>query len=265
MNETSFPYVDRVRQPEYTGENRCIPCTAVNLLIAVVAAIVVATVSTGLAVATFVIAVAAIYFRGYLVPGTPTITKRYFPDRVLRLFDKHDSTVSDADIEPEHVLLDAGIVEPCMDGADLCLTSDFESEWQSEIESLREADASESRLSEVLGVDGPLTVEERTNAYVVFEDGMQLTQWESEAALLADLAAEPLLADASSVWQQLSGENRSRVLVGLRAFLEDCPSCHGEISFTQNTVESCCRSYDVVAVVCEGCDARLLEVKADNV
>ncbi|MFB6159704.1 MAG: hypothetical protein ABEJ61_00830, partial [Haloferacaceae archaeon] len=33
---------DRVRRPEYTGENRCVPCTVVNLVIAAALALVVA-------------------------------------------------------------------------------------------------------------------------------------------------------------------------------------------------------------------------------
>jgi hypothetical protein len=31
---------------------------------------------------------ALVYLRGYLVPGTPAFTKRYFPDWLLAWFDK---------------------------------------------------------------------------------------------------------------------------------------------------------------------------------
>ncbi|MBP1921524.1 hypothetical protein J2751_000517 [Halorubrum alkaliphilum] len=77
-----------LRNPRYTGENRCVPCTLVNLLIAVVLAVGVAIVSTAWALVVLVAAVATIAVRGYLVPGTPALTKRYLPDRVLVLFDK---------------------------------------------------------------------------------------------------------------------------------------------------------------------------------
>ena len=38
--------VDRFQQLEYTGENRCTPCTAVNLVIAVVVSALATVVST---------------------------------------------------------------------------------------------------------------------------------------------------------------------------------------------------------------------------
>ena len=35
--------LDTFRQPEYTGDNRCIPCTVVNVAIAAVLAALIAT------------------------------------------------------------------------------------------------------------------------------------------------------------------------------------------------------------------------------
>jgi len=95
----------RFKNPEYTGANRCLPCTVVNTLIAAVLAVGVGvgvgTVAgaapgavTGLAA--FGVSVAAIYFRGYLVPGTPTLTKRYFPPWLLALFGKGRADVGAA-------------------------------------------------------------------------------------------------------------------------------------------------------------------------
>jgi len=79
---------DRVHKPEYTGENRCIPCTVLNVILA--AALTAASAAFGpvVAAAVFVASLGSIYYRGYLVPGTPKLTKRYLPDRVLRLFGK---------------------------------------------------------------------------------------------------------------------------------------------------------------------------------
>lgn len=90
---------DRVHQPEYTGENRCIPCTSVNLVIAAVLAGGIARRSRPLAVAAFTASLVAIYVRGYLVPGTPTLTKRYFPDWVLAAFDKEPEPEFEGGIE----------------------------------------------------------------------------------------------------------------------------------------------------------------------
>lgn len=78
--------LDRYRQPQYTGENRCIPCTGVNIAIAAVLAVIIglATLTygadiTGAALAgigVFLIAIGVIYLRGYLLPGTPWFTKK---------------------------------------------------------------------------------------------------------------------------------------------------------------------------------------------
>jgi hypothetical protein len=42
-------------------------------------------------------------------------------------------------------------------------------------------------------------------------------------------------------------------------FLKQCLSCDGPIGFDRTPVESCCRTSEVVALGCEGCDARLFE------
>lgn len=138
-----MPLVDRLHQPEYTGENRCIPCTVVNVVIAAGVSALVAVGSTFFGASVFALSIGTIYFRGYLVPGTPTLTKRYFPERVLRWFDK-DATTPIADettkIDPEQVLLDASAVEPCQNGTDLCLIADFQQAWRERIHTARAHD-----------------------------------------------------------------------------------------------------------------------------
>ena len=52
---------------------------------------------------------------------------------------------------------------------------------------------------------------------------------------------------------------RSELLASLRLFVERCPTCDGTVEFGTDVVESCCRSYDVVAATCGACDARLFE------
>jgi len=80
--------VDELRQPDYTGENRCEPCTVLNLVIAAVAGSLIARKSRLGGLLAIGISIALIYLRGYLVPGTPTLTKRYLPPAVLRWFGK---------------------------------------------------------------------------------------------------------------------------------------------------------------------------------
>lgn len=91
MDDQRVSLVDAVRKEEYTGEDRCFPCTVVNIGIALVVAAVASIRSRKAGVVVFAVSIAAIYLRGYLVPGTPTLTERYLPERVLRHFDHHPS------------------------------------------------------------------------------------------------------------------------------------------------------------------------------
>ena len=79
---------DRIREPEYTGANRCVPCTVLNGILALALTAAAAVFGPVAAAVVLVASLGSIYYRGYLVPGTPELTKRYLPDRVLRLFGK---------------------------------------------------------------------------------------------------------------------------------------------------------------------------------
>lgn len=270
---SSLGALDRLRQPQYTGENRCTPCTAVNVAIAVGLAVVVAaavrtygsdTSSATLAGAVvFVLSSVAIYLRGYLVPGTPRLTKRYLPDRLLRRFDKHPSVVTDGDgLEVEATLKQIGVVTECERADDLCLTESFRTAWREQIAALRSEDTSREDLARVLDADPDrISIESYGNAFVATLDGRRVGQWESRAAFLADLAAENELRDRDPNWTRMDLDHRSEMLNGLRIFLERCPACDGRVSLDQEVVESCCRSIDVVAVTCRDCSARVFEAE----
>ncbi|MFB6102281.1 MAG: hypothetical protein ABEJ73_06905 [Haloplanus sp.] len=260
--------VSSLRQPEYTGENRCIPCTIVNLVIAVVVSGLVAVVSPPVAAILFAASVAAIYLRGYLVPGTPTLTKRYLPESVLKLFDKHEtpdppSIGDDADIES--FLLEVDAVEECREGTDLCLTDGFREAWYDRIEHLRDRDDIDegvAALFEGLDIDPDrVRVESYGDAYEAYIDETRVGQWESRAAYLDDLAAEAELRERHPGWHRLGFDARTEVLGSLRLWLERCPSCGGPVTLGEETVESCCRSIDVIAATCESCGARVFEAQ----
>lgn len=269
---------DRLRQDEYTGENRCIPCTITNLAIAVVVGAGLGFLWIPAGVGFLGLAVAAIYFRGYLVPGTPALTKRYFPDRVLRWFDKEPEAVdaplagSEADIDPEPVLLELGVIEFCQGGQDLCPTDTFTSEWRSEVEAIRgNGDVGDgpataevkARLAELFDASpSEVDLVERDQFTLVTVDGIQMARWESRAALLGDLATLPILRRRHGNWDDLDVTTKGRLLNGTRVFLERCPECDADVSFSTNTVESCCRSMDVVTLECSECESVLLEVEA---
>ena len=260
--------VSRFHRPEYTGENRCVPCTVVNLVLATLAAGAVAVASPPAAVVVLSVSIAAIYLRGYLVPGTPTLTKRYFPDAVLRLFDKHDqpepATIDDdTDLESFFVEIDA--VEECQNGTDLCLTDEFRRAWTDRIDQLRASDASEADIDALfngLGIDADSNrVETYGDAYEAYIDDTRVAQWESQAAYLADLAADEVIRDRYPAWDRMGFDTRTQVLGSLRLWLERCPTCDGPVTLGEDTVESCCRSIDVIAATCESCGARLFETQ----
>ena len=260
--------IDRFRQSEYTGENRCTPCTIVNVTIAVVVSTVLTFATMPLGIAFFAFSMAAISVRGYLVPGTPWFTKTYFPDWLLKKFDKHElQTVQTAapestDREPENVLVEANVVQPCEEVDDLCLDEEFRQTWHDNMERVMKDGAEKSDLSEILGADEEeLEFKEHDTAFIARMDGRRLGQWESHAALVADLAAARELRHRYEHWDELSVDNQSRILSGLRIFLDTCPECGSDITVEQETVESCCRSIEVVAATCGGCDARILEVE----
>lgn len=288
MSTSDTGLVGRFRQPEYTGENRCTPCTIVNTGIAIIVAAAVgaglaagtaasAVAAGGIAVVLFAVFAATIYLRGYLVPGTPTLTKRYFPDWLLAKFDKlpedhpdagataaetdaaTETTTNPDDVPVEDHLLAAAAAEPCEDVDDLCLTAAFERAWQQEVDALGE-ETDRERIATVLGVEGDAEIREHGDAFVLLVDDRRAGQWESEAALLSDLAAANVLEQQYDEWAALDSIERGQVVGGLRIFVETCPVCGGPVSLSQDTVESCCRSYEVVAAGCEDCDDRLLEV-----
>jgi hypothetical protein len=279
MNASRQTAFGRLRQPEYTGENRCLPCTAVNVAIAAVGAAAVAAVGGPLLGAGgFGVALAAIWLRGYLVPGTPELTKRYLPERVLTLFGKAPDGAGRGarpagDIDPEAYLLDAGVLVETAAGDDFAFAPDFESAWRAAVggepdgEADRDARGRDARddlaaLAELTGVDpDALSVDWRGGAAFAYADGERIGHWESRPAFRADVAADRVLAATRDDWADLPLADRSAVLGALRLFVEECPTCAGDVALEERVVESCCSSYDAVAGRCAGCDARLFELR----
>ena len=263
--------LDWLRQPEYTGDNRCIPCTSVNIAIAAVGSTLAAKLkSRRFGSMAFVTSLEVIYLHGYLVPGTPTLTKRYFPERVLRWFDKDTTTpMTDEaiEIDPERILLDASAVEPCRENTDLCLTADFQQAWRERIHTVRTHDLDEDHLAGALNVsttDDQLTIEQQGDAFVAYTDDAVLGQWSSRTAVIADVAAATELSERIPNWSEFTPTEIARVLMSLRIFIEQCPDCDGLVQVEEEVVESCCRSYDVIASACQDCDARLFEIEWDD-
>ncbi len=113
--------LDRLRQPEHTGRNRCKPCTALNVLLAAVLAVATGllfgsdTVSSAILTLTlFLFSIATIAVRGYLVPGTPWLTKTYLPDRIRNRLHTRPSVIED-EATATLALQGVGAIEPTAD------------------------------------------------------------------------------------------------------------------------------------------------------
>jgi hypothetical protein len=252
------------RRPEYTGSNRCLACTAVNVALTGLLALGSSFVSVPLGIGVAVVGLAAIYFRGYLIPGTPALTRRYLPDSVLQLFDGHDTPAFGSDtsavVDIERFLLDVGALEPCRGGEDLCLAPGFREVWLEQIDRIEPGDAV-ALLFENTASDQSVSTARRSHAFVAMAGSETVGKWESEAAFLADCAADAVLRDRTAAWQRFTDEARLEVLGALRLWLDRCPACGGLISLDGETVESCCRSFEVVAATCNECGTRVFEAR----
>jgi hypothetical protein len=262
MSESRFDPLGPFRQPEYTGENRCLPCTAINVVIAAAAAMLVGVVAPILGIGSFLLAMAVIALRGYLVPGTPVITARYLPESVHRVLG-HDvpDAPEPADVDVETALKDADVVTECDDRDDLCLTDDYREMFRSELGALGSDYTRRDRLAESLSVDPEeICLEEVDDSLTVRIGDSPIGGWGSTAAFVADLANEMLLSASLHDWGSLSPRDRTRLLAALRSFIEECPDCGGEVRPDEDIVRSCCRD-DVISVTttCADCGAVVFE------
>ena len=61
--------VSQFRQPEHVGENRCLPCTVVNVAIALVASVAIGLWAASAGAVAFAVCLAVIYLRGISSPA----------------------------------------------------------------------------------------------------------------------------------------------------------------------------------------------------
>lgn len=252
--------VGRIHRPEYTGVNRCIPCTVLNVLIAsVIAGLLAVGDLFWIGIITFTACVVVIYLRGYLVPGTPTITERYFPDRVLLLFDKdlgyrRDPEGTTSGQRSTTALVAAGIVT--REGNEIELSSAFRDAWRKRIHSLREREVSTEDVQSIYDADS-ITSHSQTSFVV---DKNKSVRWVSKAALTADVAGAMELDNRMDEWHTLDKSRREKILIGIRLFLRQCPVCDGSLSVTEDRVDPCCQKAQIVIQsVCEDCNAPIVD------
>lgn len=291
-----------LRRPAHTGENRCWPCTALNTVIAGATAVVLAWLlapaigaetAAGLGLLGFALALVTIALRGYLVPGTPSLTQRYLPAWVRSAI--HDEpgtddgwesadgaadgpehgtgerTDSDADeqdvlggapdpapeagVDPEAYLLE---VDAIREGeADLELTEGFAARIDEELAPLRRDGVTDEALAALLSTT-PETVEQVDRSTPAVRVESRIRRWPSEAALLGDLATHAALAEAAADWTALPLDQRLDVLRALRSFHEQCPGCGGALAPVEDEMDGCCTGQTVLIIACQDCEDKLL-------
>jgi len=254
-----------LRRPEYTGSNRCWPCTVLNAAIVGVVALVLARRDRRLLAAVAALAGAgAVALRGYVIPYTPVVAPRLvaalpLPDSVLG--KPADSEIPEsvsltgADLDGERVLAtlaDAGAIEA--DGELIRPTAPVDAAWNDEMDRL--ATVSPETLareaSETLPTVADATAYENETGQWLAVDGTLVAQ----PVAVAELAAYRVLGDTVT-------DDRARLAgaSAFRMFLDRCPVCDATI--VESSEASCCGGYtdprttpdDVL--VCPTCEQRV--------
>jgi hypothetical protein len=207
--------------------------------------------------------VATTWLRGYVVPGTPKLTKRYLPDRVLRWFDKAPTGDALDGIDAEAYLRDAGVIVDGDDGDIHVAHGIFDQVADGVAAFDNDDDRLATALAHTIGLDpDEVTVASSGVGYGARVGVQPAGRWESRVALATELAADEVFSRRIGGWRALPMDTRGALLGAFRLALDQCPACDGEVSLGSDTVESCCRAYEVVVATCAGCDARLFEIDA---
>jgi len=248
--------LERVRQPQYTGDNRCWPCTITNAtLLAGVTGLLWLRGKRRTATALAVGGLAAIGLRGYLVPYTPSFAPELTAKLPVDPFDHSESetaTGSLADVggaaspdqdgpdeQPspggEEVLAqlgEAGVVE--FDGENVRLNESFRADWRREIEVLRERDL--EGLAAVADGLTPSTIDVTATRETV-EPGIVLRSETGSPTHIRRTYAIPELAATRALAGRVDDGVARAAGRPLRSLLQTCPLCDEELIVTD---AKCC-------------------------
>lgn len=249
-----------LQNPEYTGENRCNACTLVNLCIAFLLALPLVMFSLLMSIFVAISFISLIYFRGYIIPGTPEITKKYFPDWLLRQFGKNTKTLDDKleddSIVDEELLFKLDIVDT--EGDDIDIEDEFRREWEREMKITSRKNikrlimVSMSQITSI-NTDDLSFAQTESSEWVVMKNGQPISKWISKEGIIIDISSINILMEQCTEWGQLSLQEKSRVVNSLRTLVQLCPSCGGNILLNKTHQETCCTSVEIIEVKCDDC------------
>jgi len=267
-----------------TGENRCWPCTVLNLgLVGVLSLFLRARERSLAALLTAVVGVAVVYLRGYLVPYTPEfapwlLSASPIPDewfhggsshrettREDRTREESESLADDVGMDGKTVLRElsaAGVIE--FEGERLFLSEAVDSAWYERMDELadRSLDALSATVQEsIKQVDhAEPYVEDDADWIALGSDHKQLLP---RPVAVAELAAYEVLGETID-------DERLRVAgaEAFRMFLDRCPVCGSEL--VESSSVSCCgghlgpRQNPDETLVCPTCEQRLYTFTGAN-
>lgn len=242
----------RLRNPRYTGANRCWPCTAVNVvLLGAGAAALGAVGDPGLAVAAFALGSFGIALRGYLIPGTPRLASA-LPESVLAAFGKsaveaeNEVEALASDLPATEALLAAGLL-----AADHRLPAEVEERIRADAAGyVDDPDALERAIVETF--DGVVESSVRRslgggeNWFAFDADEVAVRQWEARTVAALDAAGTELLAERIPDWNDRPEADRKAMTALLRYGTETCPACGDDYVEPDAPRVTCCGGRSLV-------------------
>lgn len=231
----------RFRRPEYTGANRCWPCTILNGGILAILAVTVGVVYPPAAAVLVVAGVAVIWLRGYLIPYTPILGPRLanvLPGDVFG-HDVRTDSLNDLESTSEEgeaileALIEAGVV--VVEGEQLGLDEGFAAAWSNRMDELAAAPdetLAEAARSAAKDVDTARIEDTGAETFLVISGGGS-TAWLRRPVAIAEVGAAQALADTD-----LPAASRDLAAHALSAFLEECPACGTEL--VDGPADDCC-------------------------
>ncbi len=250
------------RNDAYVGQNRCWPCTAVNLGLTVSGAIATGLIHPLLGGGVGMVGVGATWLRGYVIPGTPQITARVLPAPVLRFLRKAQPSVSVPSTEPLQWLLERDVVTRTDDA--FTLTQQYHRARRNSLAELQ--GTSVDRLAQSAVGDRSITLEDEPSNRTA--GGIQATvdetpvSWVSRLALHADAVSVRALHAVHAELRTQSVTSWRRILLVLRGTYAACPACGTSLQTIERP--GCCGTDVISAIRCPACNQAILEAFPDN-
>ncbi len=248
-----------IRQDEFTGENRCLPCTVVNLIISALLAGIIGYYSRGIGIIGFGLSALLIYLRGYLIPKTPYITQEYFPDSVLRAFGKSSGHADDKEVE--QLMEDLDILKPEDDADTSTLNPSFEKQWRQRLKDRKNKTSGKNIISQLFLPENEFEVKSDSEKMAAMANGQIVGRWPSKVSRVVDVISDRTLRDYAQRWEHLGPQTRLQILFALRKFVKVCPNCGGQITTQTIEVDSCCGPVPVIEAQCTDCSKLLFKVE----